>query len=341
MAAIRSVKGLVALVTGGGSGLGRATVERLVERGARVVLLDLPASPGGQLAKELGEHCAFAPADVTCPSQVGFPDPPHDVPAGDVPVPGGRGAGRGPGAVRAPGPGRELRRDRHRRQDLQQQEGQSARPGGLPESHQREPGGHVQRDPAQRPTDEPEPARPRRAPRARGQHGQRGRLRGAGGAGGLFGLQGRHRGHDPAHRPGPGTTGDPRGHHRSWAVLHPSPGGAARAGPDLPGAAGAVPVAPRGPCRVRAPGAGAGREPHDQRRGREAGRGPADAALRAAPPNGGGDTGMGTDTRLDAPGRGHGLGSPPMIGETPLSGENYPPEWGYPGIRGQTPGMWP
>ncbi|XP_050187121.1 3-hydroxyacyl-CoA dehydrogenase type-2 isoform X2 [Myiozetetes cayanensis] len=71
MAAIRSVKGLVALVTGGGSGLGRATVERLVERGARVVLLDLPASPGGQLAKELGEHCAFAPADVTCPSQVG------------------------------------------------------------------------------------------------------------------------------------------------------------------------------------------------------------------------------------------------------------------------------
>lgn len=58
-------QGLVALVTGGGSGLGRATVERLVQHGARVVLLDLPASSGAQLAQELGEHCAFAPADVS------------------------------------------------------------------------------------------------------------------------------------------------------------------------------------------------------------------------------------------------------------------------------------
>uniref|UniRef100_A0A8B9RSK3 HCD2 dehydrogenase n=1 Tax=Accipiter nisus TaxID=211598 RepID=A0A8B9RSK3_9AVES len=58
-------QGLVALVTGGASGLGRATVERLVEQGARVVLLDLPSSSGGQLAKELGERCAFAPADVS------------------------------------------------------------------------------------------------------------------------------------------------------------------------------------------------------------------------------------------------------------------------------------
>ncbi|XP_009473227.1 PREDICTED: 3-hydroxyacyl-CoA dehydrogenase type-2-like, partial [Nipponia nippon] len=55
--------GLVALVTGGASGLGRATVERLAEQGARVVLLDLPTSPGLQVAKELGERCAFAPAN--------------------------------------------------------------------------------------------------------------------------------------------------------------------------------------------------------------------------------------------------------------------------------------
>lgn len=55
----------MALVTGGASGLGRATVERLVEQGARVVLLDLPSSSGVQLAKELGERCAFAPADVS------------------------------------------------------------------------------------------------------------------------------------------------------------------------------------------------------------------------------------------------------------------------------------
>ncbi|NXK55662.1 HCD2 dehydrogenase, partial [Chauna torquata] len=70
MAALRSVKGLVALVTGGASGLGRATAERLVEQGARVVLLDLPSSQGAQLAGELGEHCAFAPADVTSTKEV-------------------------------------------------------------------------------------------------------------------------------------------------------------------------------------------------------------------------------------------------------------------------------
>lgn len=55
----------MALVTGGASGLGRATAERLVEQGARVVLLDLPSSQGAQLAAELGERCAFAPANVS------------------------------------------------------------------------------------------------------------------------------------------------------------------------------------------------------------------------------------------------------------------------------------
>ncbi|XP_050840540.1 3-hydroxyacyl-CoA dehydrogenase type-2, partial [Serinus canaria] len=71
MAAIRSLQGSVALVTGGGSGLGRATVERLLDRGARVLLLDLPASGGAELARELGERCAFAAADVTSPEEVG------------------------------------------------------------------------------------------------------------------------------------------------------------------------------------------------------------------------------------------------------------------------------
>ncbi|KAM9167070.1 3-hydroxyacyl-CoA dehydrogenase type-2 [Mergus octosetaceus] len=70
MAALRSVKGLVALVTGGSSGLGRATAERLVQQGARVVLLDLPSSQGAKLAAELGDNCAFAPADVTSAKEV-------------------------------------------------------------------------------------------------------------------------------------------------------------------------------------------------------------------------------------------------------------------------------
>ncbi|XP_062890800.1 3-hydroxyacyl-CoA dehydrogenase type-2 isoform X1 [Mobula hypostoma] len=70
MAAIRSVKGMVALVTGGASGLGRATAERLVSQGASAVIVDLPSSRGSEVAKALGERCAFAPADVTSESDI-------------------------------------------------------------------------------------------------------------------------------------------------------------------------------------------------------------------------------------------------------------------------------
>lgn len=55
----------VALVSGGASGLGLATTRRLVEDGARVVILDLPTSDGDAVARELGENVQFAPADVT------------------------------------------------------------------------------------------------------------------------------------------------------------------------------------------------------------------------------------------------------------------------------------
>jgi NAD(P)-dependent dehydrogenase (short-subunit alcohol dehydrogenase family) len=54
----------VALVTGGASGLGRATVEALVERGGLAVILDLPGSPGESLAEKLGDATRFIPADV-------------------------------------------------------------------------------------------------------------------------------------------------------------------------------------------------------------------------------------------------------------------------------------
>uniref|UniRef100_A0A8C7C263 Hydroxysteroid 17-beta dehydrogenase 10 n=1 Tax=Neovison vison TaxID=452646 RepID=A0A8C7C263_NEOVI len=69
-AACRGVKGLVALITGGASGLGLATAERLVGQGATAVLVDLPNSDGEVQANKLGKSCAFAPADVTSEKDV-------------------------------------------------------------------------------------------------------------------------------------------------------------------------------------------------------------------------------------------------------------------------------
>jgi NAD(P)-dependent dehydrogenase (short-subunit alcohol dehydrogenase family) len=60
----------VALVTGGASGLGLATVRRLLSDGAAVVIVDLPSSNGKAVAAELGEKATFVPADVTDEEQV-------------------------------------------------------------------------------------------------------------------------------------------------------------------------------------------------------------------------------------------------------------------------------
>src|SRR5664280_162960 len=60
----------VALVTGGASGLGGATVRRLVADGAKAVILDLPSSPGEAVAAELGDGVRFCPADVRDEAQV-------------------------------------------------------------------------------------------------------------------------------------------------------------------------------------------------------------------------------------------------------------------------------
>ncbi|QWF85163.1 3-hydroxyacyl-CoA dehydrogenase [Amycolatopsis sp. CA-230715] len=58
------IEGSVALVTGGTSGLGLATVRTLHERGASVVLL-ARSSRGKEIANELGARVAFSPGDVT------------------------------------------------------------------------------------------------------------------------------------------------------------------------------------------------------------------------------------------------------------------------------------
>lgn len=60
--------GSSAVVTGGASGLGRATAERLLARGIPTVIVDLPSSDGAAVAEEIG--AVFAPADVTDPEAV-------------------------------------------------------------------------------------------------------------------------------------------------------------------------------------------------------------------------------------------------------------------------------
>jgi NAD(P)-dependent dehydrogenase (short-subunit alcohol dehydrogenase family) len=64
------LKSVKAVVTGGASGLGRATVERLVAAGGRAAILDLPTSPGEAVAAGLGDRALFAPADVTSGPEV-------------------------------------------------------------------------------------------------------------------------------------------------------------------------------------------------------------------------------------------------------------------------------
>jgi NAD(P)-dependent dehydrogenase (short-subunit alcohol dehydrogenase family) len=59
-----------AVVTGGASGLGRATAERLVKAGGRVALLDLPTSKGAEVAAAMGSNAVFTAADVTSGDQV-------------------------------------------------------------------------------------------------------------------------------------------------------------------------------------------------------------------------------------------------------------------------------
>ena len=62
--------GASAIVTGGASGLGRATARALVDGGASVVLVDLPGPRGEEVAAELGGRARFVAADVANEAEV-------------------------------------------------------------------------------------------------------------------------------------------------------------------------------------------------------------------------------------------------------------------------------
>lgn len=60
----------VAVITGGASGLGEATVRRFVEHGAQVAIFDLNDDKGQALALELGDQVAYLNVDVTSEESV-------------------------------------------------------------------------------------------------------------------------------------------------------------------------------------------------------------------------------------------------------------------------------
>jgi NAD(P)-dependent dehydrogenase (short-subunit alcohol dehydrogenase family) len=64
------LRSVTAVITGGASGLGRATAQALVAAGGRVALLDRPASAGADVATSLGDAAVFTPGDVTSAADV-------------------------------------------------------------------------------------------------------------------------------------------------------------------------------------------------------------------------------------------------------------------------------
>lgn len=64
------LEGKVAIITGGGSGIGAATAERFVAEGARVALVDVQDDAGAATARALGDRAFFVHGDVSVDADV-------------------------------------------------------------------------------------------------------------------------------------------------------------------------------------------------------------------------------------------------------------------------------
>lgn len=64
--------GKVAIVTGGASGIGRATAELFVREGARVMIADIDVARGEQLAHDLGDAAEFRRCNVADAKEVQY-----------------------------------------------------------------------------------------------------------------------------------------------------------------------------------------------------------------------------------------------------------------------------
>lgn len=68
--AVDAHEGAVAVITGGGTGIGRATAREFVRTGARVAICGRRPEPLAAVAEELGGACLSVPCDVRDPEQL-------------------------------------------------------------------------------------------------------------------------------------------------------------------------------------------------------------------------------------------------------------------------------
>ncbi|EOA24471.1 hypothetical protein CARUB_v10017726mg [Capsella rubella] len=66
----RKLEGKIAVITGGASGLGKATAEEFVSQGAQVIIVDIDEEAGHMVADKLGSAAHFLRCDVTEEEQV-------------------------------------------------------------------------------------------------------------------------------------------------------------------------------------------------------------------------------------------------------------------------------
>lgn len=66
----RKLEGKVALITGGASGIGKATAGKFISHGAKVIIADIQSHLGKETAQELGPSATYFPCDVTKESDI-------------------------------------------------------------------------------------------------------------------------------------------------------------------------------------------------------------------------------------------------------------------------------